>query len=247
VKGHNELRYSTPWTAGPGPRLREYLQVIKAIFDGFTSGKAQPFEGQHYKFSLLPPFFSPGPIDYPAPPIYIAAVNTYMAKLGGELCDGLPSPPDRHFSYTNEVVLPAIAAGAPRVAARSPTSTSSARRSSPSAPMRARYERRCRRSSSTSRSTPRRAPTTPCSRSHGWEDVGLELHRLSREGKWQEMPALITDDMLAEWAIIATYDQLAAELRARCDGIFSTLLLDLPHRLRRDEARVRELVQTLRG
>src|SRR6185436_2246396 len=111
VKGHNELRYSTPWTAGPGPRLREYLQVLKAIFDGFTTGKAQPFEGQHYKFSLLPPFFSPGPIDYPAPPIYIAAVNTYMAKLGGELCDGLRLHPIGTFSYTKAIVLPAIEAG----------------------------------------------------------------------------------------------------------------------------------------
>jgi alkanesulfonate monooxygenase SsuD/methylene tetrahydromethanopterin reductase-like flavin-dependent oxidoreductase (luciferase family) len=82
---------------------------------------------------------------------------------------------------------------------------------------------------------------------HGWEDVGLELHRLSREGKWQEMPALITDDMLREWAIIGTYDQLASQVRARCDGIFSTVLLDLPHRFQRDEARVRELVQALHG
>jgi hypothetical protein len=53
--------------------------------------------------------------------------------------------------------------------------------------------------------------------------------------------------MLKEWAIIATYDTLADELRKRCDGIFSTVLLDLPHRLQREEGRVRELLQTLHG
>ena len=61
------------------------------------------------------------------------------------------------------------------------------------------------------------------------------------------MPALITDDMLKEWAIIGTYDQLAAQVRARCAEIFSTVLLDLPHRFQRDEDRVRELVKTLHG
>jgi probable F420-dependent oxidoreductase len=66
VKGHNELRYATPWTAGPGPRLREYVQCVQAMFTSFTAGKPTPFEGQHYRFSLLPPF-NPGPIDTPRP------------------------------------------------------------------------------------------------------------------------------------------------------------------------------------
>src|ERR1041385_5321526 len=39
VKGHNERRYSTPWTAPPGPRLREYILTLKSIFDTFQSGK----------------------------------------------------------------------------------------------------------------------------------------------------------------------------------------------------------------
>ena len=47
-----------------------------------------------------------------------------MAKLGGELCDGLRLHPIGTFAYTKAVVLPAIAAGAAEgAAARSPTST----------------------------------------------------------------------------------------------------------------------------
>jgi len=31
VKGHNELRYSTPWPGAPGPRMREHLLCLRAI------------------------------------------------------------------------------------------------------------------------------------------------------------------------------------------------------------------------
>lgn len=245
VKGHNELRYSTPWTAGPGPRLREYLLVLKAIFDGFTTGKAKPFEGDHYKFSLLPPFFSPGPIDYSAPPIYIAAVNTYMAKLGGELCDGLRLHPIGTFSYTKAVVLPAIAAGAAKGGRTlgdinvigAPFLATGATEADVEKAKQALKQHVAFYASTRTYHT--------VLAHHGWEDLGAELHKLSKEGKWQELPKLLTDDMLAEWAVIATHDRLAAEVRARCEGIFSTVLLDLPGNLARDEDRVRDIVRSL--
>ena len=247
VKGHNELRYSTPWTAAPGPRLREYVLCLQAIFKSFQDGKPTAFEGQHYRFSLMPPFFNPGPIDHPPPPIYLAAVNPYMSRLGGELCAGIRLHAIDTFAYTREVVLPAIAAGAAKRGRRladvdlvgAPFLALGADEAEVRKAMQALKQHVSFYASTRTYHT--------VLAFHGWEDVGLELHRLSREGKWQEMPALITDDMLAEWAIIATYDDFAAQLRKRCDGIFSTLLLDLPHRLHRDEARVRELVQTLHG
>ena len=76
-------------------------------------------------------------------------------------------------------------------------------------------------------------------------DVAEKLHRLSREGKWKEMPAVVRDDMLEEWAVVATWDRLAATLAERCRGFAGTLLLDLPPALRRDKARVAEIVQAL--
>ncbi len=245
VKGHNELRYATPWTAGPGPRLREYLLCLKAMFDGFSTGKPTPFEGQHYKFSLLPPFFNPGPIDHPAPPIYIAAVNTYMARLGGELCNGLRLHPIGTFAYTKAVVLPAIAAGAAK-AGRALTDVDLI-----GAPFLAtgateddveKAKRALKQHIAFYAST--RTYHTVLAH-HGWEDVGAKLHQLSREGKWQELPTLITDDMLDAWAVIATHDRLAAEVRRRCEGVFDTVLLDLPGALGRDQDRVRAIVASL--
>jgi probable F420-dependent oxidoreductase len=245
VKGHNELRYATPWTGGPGPRLREYVQCLRAMFEGFTTGKVTPIEGQHYRFSLLPPFFNPGPIDYPAPPLYIAAVNTYMAKLGGELCDGLRLHPIGTFAYTRAVVLPAIAAGAAK-AGRTLADVNVI-----GAPFLAtgKTEADVEQAKKALKQHVAFYASTRTYHGvlahHGWDEIGTRLHQLSREGKWQELPALVTDDMLAEWAVIATHDRLADEVRKRCEGIFTTVLLDLPADLARDEDRVRDIVRTL--
>jgi probable F420-dependent oxidoreductase len=246
VKGHNELRYQTAWTAGPGPRLREYLLCLKAIFQSFQHG-AEPrwFEGEHYRFKLLPPFFNPGPIAHAPPPLYIAAVNTYMARLGGELCEGLRLHPIGTFAYVRDVVLPAIAAGAAK-AGRTLADVDVV-----GAPFLAlgeteadvaRAMQKLKQHVAFYAST--RTYHTVLAR-HGWESVGRELHQLSRDGKWGAMASLISDDMLREWAIVATWDRLAAEVKRRCAGIFTTVLLDLPAGFRDDDGRVRALVADL--
>jgi probable F420-dependent oxidoreductase len=113
VKGHNERRYGVPWTAPPGPRMRDYVLCLKAIFETFQN-REQPryFSGEHYKFTMLPPVFSPGPIEHPHIPIHAAAVNKYMSHLAGELCDGVFAHPICTARYMREVMLPTVEAGA---------------------------------------------------------------------------------------------------------------------------------------
>jgi len=45
-------------------------------------------------------------------PLYTAAANPYMARLSGELCEGLRLHPIATFRYAREVILPAVAEGA---------------------------------------------------------------------------------------------------------------------------------------
>lgn len=247
VKGHNERRYSTPWTAPPGPRLREYLLCLQAIFASFQNGK-QPtyFEGKHYQFTLMPPFFNPGPSPHPHVPLYIAAVNPYMCRLAGELCDGLRLHPIATFKYAKEVVRQTVETGVRR-AGRQLSDVDMV-----GAPFLAigRTDAEIAAAKDGLRQRIAFYASTRTYHSvlefHGWTDAGLELHRLSVQGKWQEMPKVITDAMLDEWALIGTYDQLVAKLTERCAGIFTTLTLDLPAAFRRDEDRVRDLLQKLR-
>jgi len=247
VKGHNERRYATPWNAPPGPRLREYILCLREIFDTFQTGKRPSFNGRHYQFTLMPPFFNPGPIDHPHVPIHIAAVNQYMARLAGELCDGLRLHPIATFKYTTQVLLPVIEAGAQKAGRKL------ADIDVVGAPFLAlgRDEQEIAAAKNDLRQRIAFYASTRTYHSplefHGWSDVGMQLHELSLQGKWQAMPGLITDAMLDEFAIIGTYDELATKVKHRCDGLFSTVLLDLPPALRADASRLREIIQSLHG
>ncbi len=246
VKGHNERRYATPWTAAPGPRMREYLECMRAMFDSFgAGGKVEPYQGQHYSFTMLPPFFDPGPIDHARPPVYLAAVNPYMSRLAGELCDGVRLHPIGTFAYTRERVLPLITKGAGRsgrvlgdIDVVGAPFLALGRDEGELAGKREAVKQQISFYAST------RTYTAPLE-FHGWQDAGTELHRLSKEGKWTEMPGVITDEMLDEWAVSATWDDLAGKLAARCGGIYDTILLDLPAALSRDEDRVADILAKL--
>jgi probable F420-dependent oxidoreductase, MSMEG_2256 family len=123
VKAHNERRFSLKWEP-PGPRLREVILALRAIWDAWQHGTPLNFRGQSYRFDLMTPFFNPGPIDHPRIPVYIAAVNPYMARMAGEICDGLHVHSFHSPKYLREVMHPAVAEGLARRGARGRTSPS---------------------------------------------------------------------------------------------------------------------------
>ena len=71
MKGHNERRFSVKFES-PGPKLREIVLALRAIWDCWQNGTKLNFKGQFYRFDLMTPFFSPGPIEHPHIPVYIA-------------------------------------------------------------------------------------------------------------------------------------------------------------------------------
>jgi alkanesulfonate monooxygenase SsuD/methylene tetrahydromethanopterin reductase-like flavin-dependent oxidoreductase (luciferase family) len=74
--------------------------------------------------------------------------------------------------------------------------------------------------------------STPSYRSvmelHGWGDAADRLSALARRGEWGEMPAVIDDDMLHTFAVVAGEGDLARELRARYAGLIDRVTLYLP-------------------
>lgn len=248
VKGHIARRYATPWTGAPGPRVREYILCLQAMFRSFQNpGQPTYFEGEHYQYTMLPPFFNPGPIEYPEIPIYIAAVNTYNARLCGELCAGLRAHPVATFAYSRDVLKPAIEEGAQK-AGRTLHDIDIV--GSPFLALGADEEGVEKAREALRKQVSFYASTRSYHavlKYHGWEDLGMKLHELSVQGKWAELPEQITDDMLEEWAIIGTYDEFPARLKARAAGAYNSVLLDLPNALRQDEDRVASIVQQLQA
>src|SRR4026209_1801374 len=47
VKAHNERRFSMPWEP-PGPRIREVVQALRAIWDCWQGGAPLDFRGRSY-------------------------------------------------------------------------------------------------------------------------------------------------------------------------------------------------------
>ncbi|WP_073881223.1 LLM class flavin-dependent oxidoreductase [Mycobacterium paraffinicum] len=106
----------------PVARTREYVTLLRKIWD-WTAGEGaadgETLGGQFYKFTApeINPF-GRRPLARKRIPIYTAALRQAMARLGGEISDGvigfmLPA------RYLREVYLPNIAEGA-RKAHRSP-------------------------------------------------------------------------------------------------------------------------------
>ncbi|HEY8448857.1 MAG TPA: TIGR03617 family F420-dependent LLM class oxidoreductase [Bacillota bacterium] len=246
VKGHIERRYSAPWTA-PGPRLREYVLALRAIWDSWQNGTPLRFEGEHYRFTLMTPEFNPGPIEHPHIPIEIAAVNAYNCRLAGEICDGIRTHPLASRKYLAEFVLPQVEAGARRAG----RSLSDVQVSAATLIATGRNDRELGEAVEAVR---RRIAFYASTRSyrtvleiHGWQQTVATLHRLSVQGRWDEMPRQITDEMVETFAIVGTYDTIADRVRSRFEGIATRVRFGIPLREPGDAERLRSMLQRLRG
>ena len=110
VRAHNERRFSVAWTP-PAPRMREYVQALRAIWRCWKTGEPLKYEGEHYRFTLMTPNFTPEPIAAPPPAVTIAAVGPAMLRVAAEECDGVRLHGFCTRRYIEEAVMPRLAAG----------------------------------------------------------------------------------------------------------------------------------------
>ena len=227
VKAHITRRFSMPWDR-PAARLREYILALRAIWKSFQTEEPLQFEGDFYRHTLMTPFFDPGPIDHPEIPVYIAGVNTRLARLAGEICDGFHVHPFHSPEYVRRTVKPAIAEGA-EGAGRDPEEVTLA---TSAFVISAESEEKATEQRESIRSQISFYASTPTYRTvleaHGWEEVGEKLGTMAREKKWREMPALITDEMVTAFATEATPDEIGPALEERYEGLIDRVALYLP-------------------
>ena len=218
VKPHIEKRFSTMWAA-PAPRLREYIESLRAIWNSFQTGVPLKYRGEHYRFTLMTPFFSPGAIDHPDVPIYIAGVNEHLCRLAGELCQGFHVHPFHTVRYLNELVIPNIEHGAAK-AGRTPADCAL---TCAVFVVTGKNAGEIRDNAGMVRAQIAFYASTPSYRTimemHGWGELANRLNAMSREGRWFEMGDLISDTMLNEFAVIAPHDELAHAVKARYAGL----------------------------
>ena len=224
VRAHIERRYGVPFDP-PGPRLREYVEATRAIFRAFRGEEKLAFEGDHYRFSLLPDQWSPGPIPVADPPIDVAAVNPWMLRMAGEVADGVHVHPLNTPTYLRETVATSLAEGA----ARAGRDASALTVIVPcftivgdSEEERSRWREMARMQVAFYGSTPNYAFIFD---QLGFEGTTARIRERQKAGDLGGMAAVVTDDILDHFAVSAAWDGLAAAIVDRYRGLADRVVL----------------------
>ncbi len=214
VRAHVERRYGFAWSA-PAPWMRDYVNALRAVWDCWQHGTPLRFESEHYDLNLMVPLFDPGPIDHPAIPVHVAAIGPNMCAVAGEVADGVRLHPVCTARFIDEEVLPAVAKGAARAGRDVGEVEICMKPLIGTAP----DERTLERVAETVRARVAFYLSTPSYRRtfelHEWGDIARRASVLAREGRWDKLPGLVTDEMLHTVATIGTHDEIADKLNDR--------------------------------
>ena len=218
VRPHIENRFGMPWSR-PAARMREMALAVRAIFDRFEGKAELRFEGEFYRHTLMIPAFDPGPNPFGPPPLHLAGFGPRMTEVAGEVGDGFFAHPFTTRKSLLEQTLPALERGlAKRGRSRRDLEVVCATLVV-TADSEAEMERvtlAARNQLAFYASTPAYLPTLAC---HGWDALHGALNRMSKQNRWDEMAALIDDEVLETIAVVGPRATIAAKLRARLAGI----------------------------
>jgi probable F420-dependent oxidoreductase len=218
VKPHIEKRFGMPWSR-PAARMREMVRAIKAIFACWEGEAELDFRGEFYTHTIMIPAFDPGPNPFGPPPVFMGGFGPLMTAAAGEVADGFFAHPFTSRRSLIEQTLPALETG---------LAASGRKRSdieiicavlTVTADDEAGFalvKQAARKHLAFYGSTPAYRPTLDC---HGWGDLHVELNRMSKLGRWDEMAELIDDEILETLAVVGERHEIADKLEARLEGI----------------------------
>jgi probable F420-dependent oxidoreductase len=233
VKPHITRRFGMPWSH-PAPRMREFILALRAIWACWNDRTKLDFRGEYYTHTLMTPFFDPGPNPFGPPPVYLAGVGEVMTTVAGEVADGFLCHGFTTERYLREVTLPALSEGRSRIGrdrAGFEISGAPLVATGPTEEAMEQARQAVRGQVAFYGSTPAYRPVLD---RHGWGDLGEELHQLSSRGQWADMAALVDDDVLTAFAVVAEPDRVATELRRRYGDVMTRMTLYVPYRADRD-------------
>ena len=227
VKGHIERRFGMK-REPPAPKMKEVILALGSVWKSWQDGGKLDFRGRFVKLDLMTPFFSPGPIESPQIPIYVAAVNPGMCRVAGAVADGIHVHPLHTVRYLKEVVIPSVDQGRKRSGRkRSPFSFAASVFAAPgeTEPERKKIRETMRDQVAFYASTRSYRRVMDL---HGWGDVCDRLHTLSSKGEWQRMASEVPDEMLEEFVVEGSWKDMGGALRKRYGGLVERVRRYIP-------------------
>jgi probable F420-dependent oxidoreductase len=217
IRAHIEKRFAMPWSE-PAARMRELVQAIRAIWACWQERTPLDFRGRFYTHTLMTPFFDPGPNPHGLPPILLAGVGPLMTEVAGEVADSMLVHPLNTPAFVREDLLPALSRGRVRAGRVENAVTVSCQlivATGLDAAERERNFAQARAQVAFYASTPAYRPVLE---RHGLGELQPRLNGLSKQGKWQEMAALVSEELLREVVVRGEPEEAGAAIRARCAG-----------------------------
>ncbi|MEK6278636.1 MAG: LLM class flavin-dependent oxidoreductase [Actinomycetota bacterium] len=109
VKRLNETWHNADY-GKPAPHLREAVEATRQIMAQAGSGEPIRFEGSYYDIDIKG-WVRPHPAARESVPIFTAAVQAGMARMAGDVADGLIGHPIQSLQWIDEVVVDGFETG----------------------------------------------------------------------------------------------------------------------------------------
>ncbi len=240
VKAHITRRYSSPWDK-PAPQMKDYVLAVKACLRAFRREGPLQHDGPYYKMNLLPEQWTPPRHDHEDVKVDISAVGPFMLRVAGEVADGVHVHPMHSMHYIRTHLLPGIADGAKRANGGAGRDASEVDLIVPvivaagdTPEERAGAVREAKTTIGFYGATPNYA--------FQFDDLGytglrdrLADRLKARDGEGSQ--ALITDEILDQFAVVAKWDDVADKMIARYSGVAARLVIYLASHWREIDTR----------
>ena len=214
IKPHITKRFSMQWGA-PAAQMRELVLAMRAIWANWYEGAPLEFVGKYYRHTLMTPAFTPEDTQYGAPKVILAAVGPKMTEVAGEVADGMIIHPFSTNEFIETVTLPAIERGL----AKAGRTRAGFELSYSNFVVTGRDEAEFEASKKATQERIAFYGSTPAYKgvldSIGVGELQGELNAMSKQGRWKEMGTLISDDILAKFAVVGEPSAVAAEMLTR--------------------------------
>lgn len=227
IKPHITKRYSMDWSS-PAARMKEMIEAMHAIWDCWYDGKELQYRGEFYTHTLMTPMFTPLDTQHGRPRVLLAAVGPKMTETAASVADGLLVHSFTTQKYLSEVTVPTIEA----------TLKAKGRKREdfeivyPVFSVTADTEEQFNQIKTATKKQIAFYGSTPAYRTvldlHGWGDLQSELNLMSKQGRWDEMGELITDEILDQFAVVGEPEAVARGLRERYGDLIDRTSLQFP-------------------
>lgn len=228
VRAHVERRFGVDFDR-PAARMRETVEAVRAVLTSWETGAPLDYRGEFRTHTLMTPMFSPGPSPWGPPPVVVGGLGPRLCATAAEVADGLAVMPVTSDRFFAEVTVPAVADGlSRRDAALGPFEVLPeviVCCGRDAAEMDAAVAG-CRALVGFYASTPAYRPVLDL---EGFGDVQPVAQGLTREGRWDDLSALVDDALLDTVTVRGTPAEVADRIAARYAGRAARVCVYLPY------------------